>query len=734
MGISSFALFALVLVGANALDKLITQDNRTNQQRALAKKAQRALTSETLSNVLSINLHGGKDHSLMPKHHDDGKPYSLFGGDMLVTYDQIARRFGNELADSLQKSGFRYVPSTGDISIDATFEIEADDNRAVEVDWIWPEAHRYNGRIHIPYFIEGYGDPQADAIIKQGLDELSEESGVLKFISSEEFQKLNSIGANIPDHFLKFVPSTGCSSFLGYFTGDGGCSCSPPCSSCQRVFMLYDPDGPSCFRSGSTGIIKHGEIFYLYFMRLEELQLVASMHFLTYIFSPPTTPEVMHALSFFHEQSRTDRDDFVTINFENIEPGYEHNFDVAIDSESLGTPYDYGSVMHYCRDAFSTNGENTLDVIPPVPDPFNEFYYVGQIRGVSNIDVKQLQLLYQCSSGPRDLSVAEATGNECTPECPCWENSFYPCEGDDECQGGLVCVPNSEDIQLRVEPYCIDRSFCPSFVAECFESSRVDIIRYFCPETCKVPGCGVDPGTTRPANTCQNPVVTAFPSAAPTSSASPTSPTQSPSARPSTSSAPTVLCPSVANDDVANAESIAVGSSAVFDLTCATAEPNEPAGENWFDDPSVENSLWYTFVAPASGCVEIETVLSPNGESVDTQLALYDVANPSDFSTFVEIASDEDGGTSFLYASFLSTPSILVPGQTYYIQVDGWYGEPGIAQLDVRDYCLVSDTALLSLLTLLYIFYIVQFDVVSNPQFLSFQIKSSLKDLPRPQQ
>lgn len=260
MGISSFALLALMLVGANALDKLSTKDNRIKQQRALAKKAQRALM-ENVPNVLSINLQGGKDHSLMPKHHDDGKPYSLFGGDMLVTYDQIARRFGNELADSLQKSGFKYVPSTGDISIDATYEIEADDNRAVEVDWIWPDVFRYNGKIHIPYFIEGYGDPQADAIIKQGLDELAEETGVLKFITSEEFENLNSIGANIPDHFIKFVPSTGCSSYIGY-TFDGGCSCSPPCSSCQRLFMFYDPDGPSCFRSGLTGIIKHGEIRY----------------------------------------------------------------------------------------------------------------------------------------------------------------------------------------------------------------------------------------------------------------------------------------------------------------------------------------------------------------------------------------------------------------------------------------------------------------------------------------
>lgn len=106
-----------------------------------------------------------------------------------------------------------------------------------------------------------------------------------------------------------------------------------------------------------------------------------------------------------------------------------------------------------------------------------------------------------------------------------------------------------------------------------------------------------------------------------------------------------------------------------FDLECATAQPNEPSGSNWSD--GVDNSVWYTFVAPASGSVEIETVEGPNGESFDTQLALYVVDGVvSDFSTFVELASDDDGGSSFEFASLVVAE--VSPGATCYVQVDGW--------------------------------------------------------------
>ena len=53
-----------------------------------------------------------------------------------------------------------------------------------------------------------------------------------------------------------------------------------------------------------------------------------------------------HALGFYHEQSRTDRDNYVEIKKENIKQGMGHNFDEAKSSRNL-VNYDYISVMHY---------------------------------------------------------------------------------------------------------------------------------------------------------------------------------------------------------------------------------------------------------------------------------------------------------------------------------------------------------------------------------------------------
>ncbi|KAL1261298.1 hypothetical protein QQF64_006563, partial [Cirrhinus molitorella] len=105
--------------------------------------------------------------------------------------------------------------------------------------------------------------------------------------------------------------------------------------------------------------------------------------------------EFLHALGFWHEQSRYDRDDYVTINFENIIAGQESNFDKYNESQTTtqGTPYDYYSVMHYGKNAFS-NGKG-ITIITKRPE-FQDV--IGQYLDMSEYDVIELNKRYQCKS------------------------------------------------------------------------------------------------------------------------------------------------------------------------------------------------------------------------------------------------------------------------------------------------------------------------------------------------
>ncbi|XP_012671076.2 hatching enzyme 1.2-like [Clupea harengus] len=99
--------------------------------------------------------------------------------------------------------------------------------------------------------------------------------------------------------------------------------------------------------------------------------------------------ELLHALGFNHEQTRSDRDNHIKILYENIQPMMTYNFD-KIETLNQGTPYDYDSVMHYHRTAFSKNKEPTM---VPIPDPDVE---IGKAREMSQNDILRLNRLYNC--------------------------------------------------------------------------------------------------------------------------------------------------------------------------------------------------------------------------------------------------------------------------------------------------------------------------------------------------
>ncbi|CAJ0559856.1 unnamed protein product, partial [Mesorhabditis spiculigera] len=104
--------------------------------------------------------------------------------------------------------------------------------------------------------------------------------------------------------------------------------------------------------------------------------------------------EIGHSLGLYHEQSRPERDTYIRVNFQNIASGYTGSFDKRSPalSQSLGIPYDYGSVMHYAINSFSKSFGS--DTITPLRSQFS--YTIGNRVEPAFYDYKAVNLMY-CS-------------------------------------------------------------------------------------------------------------------------------------------------------------------------------------------------------------------------------------------------------------------------------------------------------------------------------------------------
>ncbi len=119
-----------------------------------------------------------------------------------------------------------------------------------------------------------------------------------------------------------------------------------------------------------------------------------------------TIHEFGHAWSLWHEQSREDRDAFVTIHWQNIESGKSSNFNQHIsDGDDIGA-YDYGSIMHYGSFAFSKNNQPTIT-------PKQAGATIGQRTGLSAGDIAALHSIYRTMHHNLTVSLTYATsGNK----------------------------------------------------------------------------------------------------------------------------------------------------------------------------------------------------------------------------------------------------------------------------------------------------------------------------------
>ncbi|XP_034756922.1 low choriolytic enzyme-like [Etheostoma cragini] len=182
-----------------------------------------------------------------------------------------------------------------------------------------------NGNVEVPYVLSNSYDNT----------EVNEIQRAMKSIQSKTC--IRFIPHRNQEAYLSLEPRYGCASLMGRTGG-------------KQVVSLQ--------RSGcvSAGIIQH---------------------------------ELLHSLGFYHEHTRSDRDTYIKINWDNINEVFANNFQKQ-DTNNLNTPYDYSSIMHYGRTAFAKPG---LDSIIPIPD---SSVPIGQRSDLSKLDILRVNKLYQC--------------------------------------------------------------------------------------------------------------------------------------------------------------------------------------------------------------------------------------------------------------------------------------------------------------------------------------------------
>ncbi|XP_068239447.1 zinc metalloproteinase nas-4-like isoform X10 [Palaemon carinicauda] len=249
---------------------------------------------------------------------------------------------------------------------------------------------------------------------------------------------------------LRFVPRTIEKDYIHILKGDGCSSSVGRVSGAQPVSL-----GPGCLY---VGIVLH---------------------------------EFMHAAGFWHEQSRYDRDNFITINKLNVKKDMWFNFEKYNwdKIQTLGVPYDLESVMHYGPYAFAAKE------LQPTIIPRETGVEIGQRRGFSKRDIEKLQKLYNCAdtsvefaSTSTSMPLLEPSTEECIDNN---EKYCQPWADRGECENNptwmnVNCRKACRQCDLPIQRKCEDKNkFCDAWstMGQCRTNPKYMIV--YCRKSCK---------------------------------------------------------------------------------------------------------------------------------------------------------------------------------------------------------------------------------------------------------
>ncbi|GFT56172.1 astacin-like metalloprotease toxin 1 [Trichonephila clavipes] len=104
--------------------------------------------------------------------------------------------------------------------------------------------------------------------------------------------------------------------------------------------------------------------------------------------------ELGHAIGFYHEQNRSDRDDYLIIYWENIKEGREDQFfKLKPNQNQLLTPFDYDSIMLYGSTSFSKDYRKLRTMEGKNHEYLRDVNSKGKL---SPSDIQRVKQLYNC--------------------------------------------------------------------------------------------------------------------------------------------------------------------------------------------------------------------------------------------------------------------------------------------------------------------------------------------------